>query len=297
VGARIGADSLDQADTTDKKQTAEGKISLAHLDRNSGAVFGQSTADAAEGSGAAFSRGDPALNPMQNSGLARRSLSSLADSQERVLEAFWEDTRPAAAPQAPQRGLLESLQVAAAALSSEREDIVASQKLAERFAREPTRVSWQPPARRKTGPIRPYMVAAAFMILMSGGLAVYFLQSGAASKRAPDGGLPNAAAIAPAAEEPLDSLLEERDIPTSRSFIPSQPRSAQRALVDQDSGQAAPASDNSGGAAENWTSAVETLRQLAKAKNSSQQMKAAQPDKTQQMLQQLEVWRKANKAQ
>jgi hypothetical protein len=130
---------------------------------------------------------------------------------------------------------------------------------------------------------------------MAGGLAVYFLQSGAALKRAPDGVLPNAAAIAPTAEEPLDNL-EERDIPTSRSFLPSQPVPAQRALAEQDSGQAAPASD-AGSAAENWTSAVETFRQLTKAKNSSQQMKAAQPDKAQQMLQQLEVWRKANKAQ
>jgi hypothetical protein len=295
VGTRIGADSLDQADTTDKKQTAEGKINLAHLDRNSGAAFGHSSADAPEGSGAAFSRGDPVSSPMQNSGPARRSLSSLADSQERVLEAFWQDSRPAA-PQAPQRGLLESLQVAAAALSSEREDIVASQRLAERFAREPTRVSWEPPARRNTVPIRPYMVAVAFMVLMSGGLAVYFLQSGSGPKRAPDGVLPNAAAIAPTAEEPLDSL-EDRDIPTSRSFISPQPTPVQKALAEQESGQAAPASDNGTSAAENWTSAVETLRQLANAKNSSQQMKAAQPDKAQQMLQQLEVWRKTNKAQ
>jgi hypothetical protein len=330
----------------------DGKISLARLDRSSGAVYGQGSSDAADGQAPAVSRGEPGLGSVQSAGPGRRSLSSLADSQERILDAFWQDSQDvrSSAPSAPpvaQRGLLESLQVAAAALNSEREDIVASQKLAERFAREPTRVSWQPPARRPTPPIRPYIVAAAFMIAITGGLAVYFLKSGGGPKRAPDG-LPHAAAIAPTAEEPLDSL-DERDVPPSRSFISSQPAAGQRAFAEPDSGQAAPPSrafvssqpaaglralpePDSGQAAppsrsfitsqpvpgqrasiepdagqampapegaapQNWSSAVETLRQLAGAKNSSQQTKAGPPDKAQQVLQQLEAWRKTSKPQ
>jgi hypothetical protein len=289
VGTRAGADSLEQADAADIKQNADDKISLANLDRNSSAAYGQSIPDVAGGSRTGFSRAEQA----QSSDPMRRPLSSLADSQERVLEAFWQDTR-AGAPPVPHRGLLESLQSATAALSSEREDIVASQRLAERFARDPAEVSWQqPPVRRQAPAVRPYLVAAAFMILITGGTAVYFLESGVISKRAPDG-ISRVEAIAPAAEEPLDSL-DERDAPAVRSFVPAQPIGGQAVLTGQAGGQAAPASDRA--AAENWALAVETLRQLTSAKNAPQQTKAGQPDKPDQLLRQLETWRKTNNAQ
>jgi hypothetical protein len=280
VGTRADADI---------KQNPDGKISLANLDRNSSGGYGQSIPDAAGGSRTGFSRAEPA----QSSDPMRRSLSSLADSQERVLEAFWQDPR-AGAPPVPHRGLLESLQSATAALSSEREDIVASQRLAERFAREPADVSWQqPPVRRQAPAVRPYMVAAAFMVLITGGAAVYFLESGVISKRAPDG-ISRVEAIGPAAGEPLDSL-DDRDAPAVRSFVPAQPIGGQAVLTGQASGgQAAPASDRD--AAENWALAVETLRQLNSAKNAPQQTKAGQPDKPDQLLRQLETWRKTNNA-
>jgi hypothetical protein len=66
-------------------------------------------------------------------------------------------------------------------------------------------------------------------------------------------------------------------------------------LAERGGGQAAPASDRA--VAESWDSAVETLRVLSAAKNASQQAKARQPGNAPQTLQQLETWRKANKAQ
>jgi hypothetical protein len=131
------------------------------------------------------------------------------------------------------------------------------------------------------------------MIFVTGGFAVYFLESGAGPKRAPDG-LPRADAIAPANEEPLDSA-DDRAAMASRSVISSQPVAAQAILTEQSGGQAALAPNRA--PAENWDSAVETLRQLANTKNLPPQTKAGQPEKTQQLLQQLEAWRKGNNGQ
>src|SRR5262249_15700419 len=143
--------------------------------------------DSAENSETIASLADRTLSSIQSASSVRRSPLSFADGQERVLEAFWQDTRPSAAPPpVPYRELLESLQSATAALSTEREDIAASQRLAERFARQPAQAP-MPPARPQAPAIRPYMVAAAFMILAAGGSAFYFLASGTSSKRAPDG--------------------------------------------------------------------------------------------------------------
>jgi hypothetical protein len=215
----------------------------------------------------------------------------LSDGQDRVLEAFWQDTKPSAAQQAPYRGLLESLQVATAALSTEKEDIASSQRLAERFVRQPVQAPF-PPSRPQAQAIRPYLVAAAFMILITGGGAFYFLESGTTPKRTPDG-LANAAAIAPSSEETLDSL-DERNIAQSRAFISSQPMAAQDISAIQEDRQVALAPERP--AAENWTSAMETLRLLSAAKNSPQRVKAGQPTNAQQLLQQLESWNKANRA-
>jgi hypothetical protein len=214
----------------------------------------------------------------------------LADSQARVLEAFWQDTQLGAPPPVPHRGLLESLQAATAALSSESEDIAASQRLAERFAREP--VEAPPlPARRQSQAGRPYIIAAAFMIFVTGGLAVYFLESGAGSKQAPDE-IAQAASFTPAAGEPIDSL-DEPGATASRALIPLQPVAWQDVLRGEGGGKGAQTSDRA--AAESWASAVETLRHLAGAKNAPEQTTAGPTDESPQLLQQLEAWRKTNK--
>jgi hypothetical protein len=262
VNTRIGADSLDQADG----------------------------ADIAEGSETIASLANRTLSSLQSPVPVRRPQSGLSDGQDRVLEAFWQDTKPDVAPPAPYRGLLESLQLATAALSSEKEDIAASQRLAERFARQPVHAPLPPP-RQQMPTLRPYLIAAAFMVLITGGGAVYFLQSAAVPKRVPDG-IANAAAIAPSGEDPADSLDERSASQTSRAFVPSQPIATQDLSTLQDDGQATP----DRGPAENWSSAVETLRMLSAAKNAPQRAKAGQPTVAQQLLQQLDAWNKANKA-
>jgi hypothetical protein len=162
----------------------------------------------------------------------RRSLSSLADDQNRVLDAFSRDTPLGATQPLPHRGLIESLELATAALS-EKEDIAASQRLAERFARQPAQAP-SPPVRPRAAAIRPHTVAAILMILAAGGSTVYFVGSGASSKRAPER-IASAAAIAPSVEDSLDSA-DERNAPPSRAFVPSQPT-----VQSVPAGQAAPA--------------------------------------------------------
>jgi hypothetical protein len=233
------------------------------------------------------SRADPPLSPAQHTRPVRRC-PGLAEAQDRVIEAFWQDTRLRAAPAAPHRGLLESLEAATAALNSENEDIAASQRLAERFVRQPAQV--QQAARRQPAALRPYIIAAAFMMCAGGGVAGYFLEAAGEPKRAADG-VARAAAIAPAAAEPLDSFsFDEQDAPPQRAFIPSLPAEGQPVSTEPGGQRAALASDED--AAGSWASTVETLRQLA---NSRQQTQEGQPHKA-QLLQQLETWRKSKGA-
>jgi hypothetical protein len=287
VNSRAGADSTDQANATDIQKTAGAKLNLASLD-GSATASGQSATDASEGAGIAVSRADPPLRPAQYAHPNRRSSTSLAECQERVIEAFWQDTRLGAAAPAPHRGLLESLEAATAALNSEHEDIAASQRLAERFARQPVQMPRQQAVPRQPAAFRPYIVAAAFMVCVMGGAAGYFLKATGGPKRAADG-IARAAAIAPAAEERLDSFsFDERDPPPQGAFVPSHPIEEQAGLTEPGGRVAAPGSDED--SAGSWASAVETLRQLA---NAPQQAKEGKPE-SKQLLQQLEAWHKAS---
>jgi hypothetical protein len=237
VSTRTGADSLDQAGTADMKQNAGSKIRLVQLDRNSAAADGKDASGVRGGFGTAVSRAEPALSPMRDSSPIRRSLSGIAEAQDRVIEAFLRDTWPSAAQPVPYRGLLEALRLATPELSSEKEDIAASQKLAERFACQPAQAP-VPAVLQKARPVRHYITAAAFMILVTAGSAVYFTGPRAVSKQAPDGiaaqllalipsqptagqdGGQAAAAVSPAEEEALLKkgmiLLKNGDVSAAR---------------------------------------------------------------------------------
>jgi hypothetical protein len=273
VNTRVNAGTPEPCEAEQVKQRLTEKLNLAQLER-------------------AFSDGGPqsaqSFPRSQSSLTARLDRTTYHLNSERVpsvdAEGFALQARREATPLS-QRRLKESVQLVAAALSGESEEIVADQRMAERFACGPLTPPKAPP--KRPSEFLPYMAAAALMLVLTGGASAYFLQSG--SGKSPAGDRSQVSPLAQR-EDSLFDTTEERNALASLAF--TAPQAAEDPSELPRSARAPRISDEA--AAENWAMAVETLRLLSSA--SVKPAARGKPTGNGAVLQQLDAWQNASKA-
>ncbi len=287
MSTRINAGEVERGDEAETGFTHTEKRGVAQPDRNFASAGRQRVSAAAKGPASLSSFPDWATLHPQGSGIHPRQNPTYSGESKRSETDYGRDAL-ASDLKGAHRRLTDSIQLVAASLQFENEDIVERQRLAERLVRRPDDAP-VPPRRLPQHEFRRYMAAAGLFVLFTGGAAAYLLQPGVVSKWAPEG-VANASAIVPLTEDVLDSV-DERTASAAMDFSVAPPADA---ASSEQAAQLAAAGPNRTDS-DSWASAVETLRMLSAKPVATQQLKgpagnslAAKNDDS--VLMQLQAW-------